>query len=121
MASDTTVRVALVEERTIDGANSQVPIYFVFEALSGSKLLYSEMEKLIYAIVIAKLKLRKYFEAHHIVVPMSYPLKDIIHNRVLAKNSEVGSKASRIYKERPSSHKFWQTSMQRGHQDLKIG
>jgi hypothetical protein len=35
----------------------QVPIYFVFEALVGSKKYYSEMEKICYAVVMSARKL----------------------------------------------------------------
>ena len=52
------VSAALVEEHIVKGALKQVPIYFVSEALNGSKLLYSEMEKMAYAIVMAARKLR---------------------------------------------------------------
>ena len=38
--SGAAVSAALVEERTIEGALTQVPIYFVSETLNGSKLLY---------------------------------------------------------------------------------
>jgi len=43
---------ALVEELMVEGALTQAPIYFVSEALNGSKLLYSEMEKMAYAVVM---------------------------------------------------------------------
>ena len=52
---------ALVEERTVEGTLKQLPIYFVSEALNGSKLLYSEMEKMAYAVVMTARKLRHYF------------------------------------------------------------
>jgi hypothetical protein len=35
----------------------QVPIYFVFESLIGSKIYYSEMEKICYAVVMSARKL----------------------------------------------------------------
>ena len=59
--SGAAVNAALVEERSIKGKLKQVPIYFVSEALSGSKLLYSEMEKMAYTVVMASRKLRYYF------------------------------------------------------------
>ena len=37
--SGTSVSAALVEERTVEGALTQEPIYFVSEALNDSKLL----------------------------------------------------------------------------------
>jgi hypothetical protein len=58
-----------------------VPVYFVFEVLSTSKKNYTELEKVLYAILIASKKLRHYFQAYHIIVPSSQPLKDIIRNR----------------------------------------
>jgi hypothetical protein len=42
------INAALVEEHKIEGVLKQVPIYFMSEALSGSKLLYYEMEKMAY-------------------------------------------------------------------------
>ena len=79
--SGAAVSAALVEERTIEGALTQVPIYFVSEALNGSKLLYSEMEKMAYAVVMAACKLRYYFQSHKIKVPTSFPLRDMFENR----------------------------------------
>jgi hypothetical protein len=58
-----------------------VPIYFVSEALNGSKLLYSKMEKMAYAVVMAARKLRYYFQSHKIKVPTSFPLWDMFENR----------------------------------------
>lgn len=80
-ASESAVSAVLVKERNIQGTLKKLPIYFVSAALANSKFLYSEMEKLAYAIIVAKRKLRQYFEAHRIVVPTSHPLKDIIRNR----------------------------------------
>ena len=53
MTSRCAVSAALVEERMAEGTLKQFPIYFVSEALSGSNLLYSEMEKMAYAVVMA--------------------------------------------------------------------
>ena len=50
--SGAAVSAALVEERMVEGALTQAPIYFVSEALNGSKLLYLEMEKMAYAVVM---------------------------------------------------------------------
>jgi hypothetical protein len=60
-AMHTTVSGALVHGREIfkEGRNlsHQVPIYFVSEALVGSKKYYSEMEKICYALVMSARKL----------------------------------------------------------------
>jgi hypothetical protein len=71
-ATHTTVSGALVQEREISKEDKkilhQVPIYFVSEALAGSKKYYSEMEKICYAIVMSTRKLQHYFEAHRVRV-----------------------------------------------------
>ena len=59
--SSSAVSTALVEERMVEDTLKQLPVYFVSDALSGSKLLYSEMEKMAYAVVMAARKLRHYF------------------------------------------------------------
>jgi hypothetical protein len=42
---------------------------------------YTELEKVLYAVLMASRKLRHYFQAYHIIVPSSQPLKDIMRNR----------------------------------------
>ena len=79
--SNSAVSAALVEERMAKGTLKQFPIYFVSEALNGSKLLYSEMEKLAYVVVMAARKLRHYFQSFKIKVPTSYPLRDMFKNK----------------------------------------
>jgi hypothetical protein len=56
-------------------------VYFVFEVLSLSKKNYTELEKVLYAVLMASRKLQHYFQAYHIIVPSSQPLKDIMRNR----------------------------------------
>jgi hypothetical protein len=59
----------------------QFPIYYVFEALSGLKLLYSDMEKMAYTVVMAKRKLRHYFQSHNISLSTTFPLHDMFENK----------------------------------------
>ena len=80
-ASYSAVGAALVLEREIEGKKKQLPVYFVFEALACSKLLYSELEKIAYAVVMSARKLRHYFEAHKIIVVTDQPLHDLFNNR----------------------------------------
>jgi hypothetical protein len=40
-----------------------------------------ELEKVLYVVLMASRKLRHYFQAYHIIVPSSQPLKDIMRNR----------------------------------------
>jgi ribonuclease HI len=59
----------------------KAPVYFVSEVLSLSKKNYTELEKVLYVVLMASRKLRYYFQAFHVIVPSSQPLKDIMRNR----------------------------------------
>jgi ribonuclease HI len=59
----------------------QAPVYFISEVLSPSQKNYKELEKVLYVVLMASRKLRHYFQAYHIIVPSSQPLKDIMRNR----------------------------------------
>jgi hypothetical protein len=80
-ASHSAVSATLLEEKLDGQAKKQAPIYFVSEVLSPSKKNYTELEKVLYAVLMASRKLRHYFQAYHIIVPSSQPLKDIMRNR----------------------------------------
>jgi hypothetical protein len=80
-ASHAVVSVALVQEKQEGQVKKQAPVYFVFEVLSPSNKNYTELEKVLYVVLMASRKLWHYFQAYHIIVPSSQPLKDIIRNR----------------------------------------
>jgi hypothetical protein len=80
-ASHAVVSAALVQEKQEGQARKQMPVYFVSEVLSTSKKNYTELEKVLYAVLMASRKLRHYFQAYHIIVPSSQLLKDIMRNR----------------------------------------
>jgi ribonuclease HI len=80
-ASHSAVSAALVQEKPEGQIKKQALVYFVSEVLSLSKKNYTELEKVLYAILMASRKLRHYFQAYHIIVPSSQPLKDIMRNR----------------------------------------
>jgi ribonuclease HI len=80
-ASHAVVSAALVKEKQDGQAKKQVPVYFVSEVLSPSKRNYTELEKVLYVVLMASRKLQHYFQSYHITVPSSQPLKDIIRNR----------------------------------------
>jgi hypothetical protein len=80
-ASHSTVSAALVQEKLDGQVKKQTLVYFVSEVLSLSKKNYTELEKVLYVVLMASRKLRHYFQAYRIIVPLSQPLKDIMRNR----------------------------------------
>ena len=73
----------LVIEREEPGHQLKVqrPIYFVGEVLTDPKVWYPQVQKLLYAVLMATMKLLHYFTDHEVTVVTSYPLGDIIRNR----------------------------------------
>ncbi|KAL5548928.1 hypothetical protein UlMin_004159 [Ulmus minor] len=56
----------------------QWPIYYTSKSLLNAETRYPEVEKLALALMIAARKLRPYFQAHTIIVPTKFPLKQIL-------------------------------------------
>ncbi|GKC94925.1 reverse transcriptase domain-containing protein [Tanacetum coccineum] len=79
-ASKEAVSVVLMTER---GAR-QMSIYFVSRALRGPEVNYTSMEKLVLALVHANKRLRRYFQAHPIIVITDQPIKNILSNPEVA-------------------------------------
>ena len=75
-----TESAVLVEEQENEHTKRQVHVYFVLDALSSSKIYYSEIEKIAYAVLTAARKLKHYFQAHKISVPTNYPLKEVLQS-----------------------------------------
>jgi hypothetical protein len=81
-ATTQVVSATLVVEREEPGRSQKVqrPMYFVSKVLSDSKMRYSQMQKLVYMILMTKRKLQHYFDAHPITVVSKYPLREVIQN-----------------------------------------
>jgi hypothetical protein len=82
VAATAQVVSAVVVERTEEGHALPVqrPVYYISEVLSETKARYPQVQKLLYAVVLARRKLRHYFEAHPVTVVSSFPLGEIIRN-----------------------------------------
>jgi hypothetical protein len=80
-ASNAVVSAALLQEKQDGQAKKQVTVYFISEVLSPSKKNYTELEKVLYDVLMASRKLRHYFQSYHIIVTSSQPLMDIIRYR----------------------------------------
>jgi hypothetical protein len=74
------VIAAIIVERREEGHALLVqrPVYFISEVLSETKIRYPQIQKLLYAVILTRQKLRHYFESHSVTVVSSFPLGEII-------------------------------------------
>jgi hypothetical protein len=77
------VSAAVVVERREEGHALLVQrsVYFINEVLSETKVHYPQIQKLLYAVILTRRKLRHYFESHPITVVSSFPLGEIIQSQ----------------------------------------
>jgi ribonuclease HI len=80
-ASHAAVSAALVQEKQDGQIKKQAPVYFISEVLIPSTKNYTELEKILFAVLMASRKVRHCFQAYHIIVSSSQPLKHIMRNR----------------------------------------
>ena len=73
--SDFSTNAVLVKDKE----QVQHPVYCCSRAMRGAEERYPRMEKLILALVTTARKLRPYFQAHTIEVPIEYPMKQVLH------------------------------------------
>jgi hypothetical protein len=58
----------------------QWPIYYINKDLSDCETRYNQVQKLLYAILITKRKLLRYFEGYPICLVTLFGLREIIRN-----------------------------------------
>ena len=73
--SDFSTSAALVREQD----RGQQPVYYYDRALREAEERYPKMEKLVLALVTTAKRLRPYFQAHTIEIPIEHPMKQILH------------------------------------------
>ncbi|GJR43550.1 reverse transcriptase domain-containing protein [Tanacetum coccineum] len=74
VAAKETVSAVLMTEKEA----KQMPIYFVSRALRGPKINYTSMENLVLASVHASKQLKRYFQAHPIIVIIDQPIQQVL-------------------------------------------
>jgi ribonuclease HI len=82
-ATTQVVSAPIIVERREEGHALLVqrPVYFISEVLSETKICYPQIQKLLYAVILTRRKLRHYFESHPVTVVSSFPLGEIIQCR----------------------------------------
>nr|GEX20710.1 reverse transcriptase domain-containing protein [Tanacetum cinerariifolium] len=73
-AAKETVSVVLMTKKE----TKKMPIYFVSRALRGPQINYTSMEKLVLALVHASKRLKRYFQAHPIIVITDLPIQQVL-------------------------------------------
>ncbi|GKC72312.1 reverse transcriptase domain-containing protein [Tanacetum coccineum] len=69
----------------------QMPVYFISRALQGLEINYTLMEKLVLALVHASKQLKRYFQAHTIIVIMDQPIKQVLSRLEVAERLQKWS------------------------------
>ena len=75
VVSDFSTNAVLIKDKD----QVQHLVYYCSRALRGAEESYPKIEKLILAMVTTARKLRPYFQAHTIEIPIEYPMKQVLH------------------------------------------
>ncbi|GJT25271.1 reverse transcriptase domain-containing protein [Tanacetum coccineum] len=75
-AAKEAISVVLMTEKE----GKQMPVYFVSRTLRGLEINYTPMEKLVLALLIASMRLKRYFQAYTIIVITDQPIKQLLSN-----------------------------------------
>nr|GEW30126.1 reverse transcriptase domain-containing protein [Tanacetum cinerariifolium] len=92
VAKETVSAIIMSERET-----KQMPIYFVSRALRGPKINYTLMEKLVLALVHASKRLKRYFQAHSIIVVTDQPIQHVLSRPEAAERQHKWSIELREY------------------------
>nr|GEU46864.1 reverse transcriptase domain-containing protein [Tanacetum cinerariifolium] len=86
VAAKETVSAVLMMKREA----RQMPIYFVSRVLRGPEVNYTSMEKLVLALVHASKRLKRYFQAHPIIVITDQPIQQVLSRLEVAEKKVSG-------------------------------
>ena len=75
-ASEWAVAAVLIMEE----GRKEIPVYYTGKILTSSEARYTNIEKILFSLVIASRKLRPYFQSHRIFVRTNWPLKQITNS-----------------------------------------
>ncbi|GJR21357.1 reverse transcriptase domain-containing protein [Tanacetum coccineum] len=76
IAAKEAISAVLMTERE----GKQMSVYFVSRVLRGPEINYTPMEKLVLALLSASRRLKRYFQAHIIIVITDQPIKQLLSN-----------------------------------------
>ncbi|GJV85902.1 reverse transcriptase domain-containing protein [Tanacetum coccineum] len=68
-----------------DREGRQTPVYFVSRTLRGPEVNYTPMEKLVLALLSASKRLKRYFQAHTVVVITNQPMKQLLSSSEISR------------------------------------